>query len=87
MIEALDLAYDVADPRPFWKTRLLAIGLAAVTGCLMLCALVVMILGPRFGAWLAGRVALSHTFVLLWPFIHWESRSILPWYRLNCCIF
>ena len=26
LIEALDIAYDAADPRPFWKTRLLAMG-------------------------------------------------------------
>jgi len=32
MIEALDIAYDVKEARPFWKTRLLAIGLAAITG-------------------------------------------------------
>jgi len=31
----------------------------------------VMIVGPRFGAWLAARVHLSYGFVLLWPAIHW----------------
>jgi hypothetical protein len=30
-----------------------------------------MIVGPRFGAWLAGRIHLSYGFVLLWPTIHW----------------
>src|ERR1700691_5007630 len=29
LIEALDIAYDVNDPRPMWKTRVLAIGLGA----------------------------------------------------------
>src|SRR5215472_12302322 len=51
-IEALNIAYDVEDDRPFWKTRPLAIGLALVTGALMLSALSVMIVGPRFGEWL-----------------------------------
>jgi membrane protein len=71
MIEALNIAYDVRDDRPFWKTRPLALGLAALTGILLLTALSVMIVGPRFGEWLAGRVHLSKVFVLLWPFIHW----------------
>ena len=71
-IEALNIAYDVEDDRPFWKTRPLGVGLALVTGALMLIALSVMIVGPRFGEWLAGRVHLSYLFVLLWPYIHWS---------------
>jgi len=71
MIEALDIAYDVDETRPWWKTRLLALGLSAMTAALLLTALIVMILGPRFGAWLADRIYLSRVFVLLWPAIHW----------------
>jgi membrane protein len=71
MIEALNIAYDVRDDRPFWKTRPLAVGLAFLTGALLLIALSVMVVGPRFGEWLAARVHLSGLFVLLWPFIHW----------------
>jgi membrane protein len=73
MIEALDVAYDVKDLRPFWKTRLLALGLAATTGCLLLSGLTIMILGPRFGAWLAERMALSGHLVSLWPVFHWVA--------------
>jgi membrane protein len=72
MIEALNIAYDVRDDRPFWKTRPLAVGLAFLTGALLLIALSVMVVGPRFGQWLAGRVHLPGLFVLLWPFIHWS---------------
>ena len=71
-IEALNIAYDVQDDRPFWKTRPLAIALALITGFLLLLALSVMIVGPRFGQWLAIRVHLSSVFVLLWPYIHWS---------------
>jgi membrane protein len=71
-IEALNVAYDVKDDRPFWKTRSLAIALAFIIGGLFLLALAVMIVGPRFGLWLAGRVHLSSLFVFLWPYIHWS---------------
>jgi membrane protein len=71
LIEALDIAYDVNDPRPFWKTRLLAIGFGAITGTFLTLALTVMILGPRFADWLARRIYLQHFFVSLWPFLHW----------------
>jgi membrane protein len=71
-IEALNVAYDVQDDRPFWKTRPLAVALAFLTGALLLVALSVMIVGPRFGEWLAGKVHLSSVFVFLWPYIHWS---------------
>ncbi len=70
-IEALNEAYDVEETRPFWKTRLLSLGLALVIGTLLLLALAVMIVGPRFGEWLAAKVHLSQVFVWAWPYIHW----------------
>ena len=71
IIEALDTAYQVKDDRPFWKTRPLAVGLVFIVGALVLISLSVMVVGPRFGEWLAGRIHLSGLFVLLWPYIHW----------------
>jgi len=71
MIEALDIAYDVKCERPFWKSRLLAIGLAAICGGLLLAALAVMMVGPRFGEWLSARLALSAMFVRVWPVLRW----------------
>ena len=71
MIEALDIAYDVSENRPFWKTRLLAIALAGIIGSLLLTALAAMVLGPRFGEWLAARLELSTVFVRVWPLLRW----------------
>ena len=71
-IEALNIAYDIEDDRPFWKTRPLAVALACINGALVVLSLMVMLVGPRFGAWLAGHVHLSTVFVLLWPYIHWS---------------
>lgn len=71
MIEALDIAYDAPDNRPYWKTRLLAIGLAAICGSLLLIALAVMIVGPRFGEWIAAHLGLSSAFAVVWPALRW----------------
>src|SRR6478609_3856532 len=70
-IEALDIAYDVEEARPFWVTRPLAVGLTFLVGVLLLVALGVMIVGPQFGAWLAMRSNLSWLFAAAWPYIHW----------------
>jgi membrane protein len=70
-MEALNVAYEVKETRPFWKTRLLALGLTFLIGALLLLALAVMIVGPRFGEWLAAKIHLSQLFVWAWPYIHW----------------
>jgi membrane protein len=72
MIDALDTAYDVIDRRPFWQTRLLAVGLAAAAGVLLTAAIATMVIGPRLGDWLAIRLSLSTVFVAFWPFLHWS---------------
>jgi membrane protein len=72
LVEALNIAYDVVDERPFWKTRLLALGLAGICGALFLTALAVMIVGPRFGEWLAARMMVPKIFPAIWPTLHWS---------------
>ncbi len=76
MIEALNVAYDVPETRPYWHTRPLAIGLTFLIGSLMVLALAAMIVGPQFGAWVAGKVDLAPVFVLLWPYVRWSVAVI-----------
>jgi membrane protein len=70
-IEALDIAYEVEEGRPFWVTRPLAVGLTFLVGALLLVALGVMIVGPQFGTWLAESANLSWLLAKAWPYIHW----------------
>jgi membrane protein len=76
LIESLEIAYGVHDDRAFWKTRLRAVLLGVVTAGLVSIALTVMMLGPRFGAWLANRMYVSALFVFLWPLIHWAVAIV-----------
>jgi membrane protein len=71
VIEALNVAYDVPENRPIWKTRLLALGLTFVIGILLVVALAFMILGPKLGEWLANLVQLGPTFMAVWPVLRW----------------
>lgn len=70
-IEALDVAYDVEEGRPFWVTRPLAVGLTFLVGILLLVAFATMVLGPQFGTMLAEHHKLSWMFASAWPYIHW----------------
>src|SRR5215470_7025879 len=71
LIEALDIAYDAEGTRPYWKTRLLSLWLAAVSGGLFLTALIVIVVGPRFGDWVAAKFGLSTVFGAVWPTLRW----------------
>ncbi|HUO59928.1 MAG TPA: YihY/virulence factor BrkB family protein, partial [Candidatus Acidoferrales bacterium] len=75
MIEALNVAYDVPETRPYWKTRSLALGLTALVGVLMLLALAAMIVGPRFGYWLAHMIHMQSVLGMLWPYIRWAASA------------
>ena len=72
MMEALNVAYDVEEKRPFWKTRPLAIGLTFLIGFLLIVALALMLVGPNFGGWLAGKVGLGWVFTAIWPYLRWS---------------
>jgi membrane protein len=72
MMEALNVAYDVRESRPFWKTRPLAIGLTFLIGILLVIALALMLVGPNFGGWLAAKVGLGSVFIAVWPYLRWS---------------
>jgi membrane protein len=74
--EALDIAYEVEEARPFWVTRPLAVALTILVGALLLVALGVMIVGPEFGTWLAARAHLSWLLARAWPYIHWTAAVL-----------
>jgi membrane protein len=75
MIEALNVTYGVPETRRIWTTRALAIALTFLVGFLLLVALGVLIVGPRFGAWLAGKMELSQVFVAVWPYVRWSVAT------------
>ena len=86
-LEALNIAYEVEETRPFWRTRPLAIGLTFVIGLLLLIALGVMIVGPGFGGWLAGRLHMSWLFAIAWPYIHWLVAVGFTVLSVECLYF
>ena len=76
MIEALNVAYNVPETRPFWKTRGLALAMTFGIGGLLLAALGVMLVGPRFGQWVAGELHLSFLWARIWPVLRWTASGV-----------
>jgi membrane protein len=71
IIEALNVACDIPETRPLWKTRLLATELTFVIGTLVTSAFAFMIVGPRFGEFLCGYLGLGRAFALAWPVLRY----------------
>jgi membrane protein len=70
-IEALNVAYRVDETRPYWRTRLLAVGLTFICGSLVVVALGLSLLGPRFGELLAEHRVVGPIFAAVWPYFRW----------------
>jgi membrane protein len=80
MIEALNVAYDVQEGRPFWHTRCLAVGLTFMLGVLASVVLAAMILGPELGGRIAHHFGMDPLFTKSWFYFRWvlaTSFSIL----------
>lgn len=76
MIEALNVAYDVQEGRPFWKTRPLAVLLTVAVGALVTILLFAMFFGPHWGGLLAAKLHLSPFFTKAWFYFRWVLAAI-----------
>ncbi|MEP6652636.1 MAG: YihY/virulence factor BrkB family protein [Myxococcales bacterium] len=73
--KAMNLAYDVKETRPFWRTELLAIGMTvggAIAGVLAITALVA---GGYAGFWLAGWMGITSEYVFVWTWLRWPVTA------------
>src|SRR5215831_2104988 len=68
---ALNVVYDVDDPRPWWQRRLLALVLTAGSAVFTLSALLLLVLGPQIGERVATRVGVASLFGAAWTTGQW----------------
>src|SRR4051812_9451924 len=71
MMESLNVAYDVQETRPYYRTRSLALGLTFIVGLLVTIGLCMTLLGPRFGEILKNHHKVGPLFAMVWPAIRW----------------
>jgi membrane protein len=69
--ESLNIAYDVQETRPWWKTRLVAIGLTISLSVLIIAALVLVVFGGRIGEGVAGAYGFGSAFATTWKIVQW----------------
>src|SRR5215213_7063108 len=69
--ESLNIAYDVEEGRPWWKTRLVAISLTIALSVLIISALVLVVFGGRIGEGVAGAYGFGPAFAVAWEIVQW----------------
>ncbi len=69
--EALNAAYGVKESRPWWKTRLVAIGLTLALAVLIISALVLVLYGENIGEKFAASYGFGSAFTTAWKILQW----------------
>jgi membrane protein len=69
--DTLNGAYGVRESRPFWKLRLISLGLTATLAALTITALALVLYGGEIGEGLATRYDLGGAFEAAWNFVQW----------------
>lgn len=77
LIEAMNVAYDVAEWRPAWKRRLIAIGLT-IGGIFVITVFLPMIVaGPRLGQAIGDRFGLGGIVGAIWLVVYWPAAATI----------
>ena len=84
VIKAVNRAYDRVETRPFWKTRLIAVFLVALTGVVTAGLLLLIVFGGPLGSAIASKAQLGGAFDLLWGVLRWPIAfaAILVFFAL-----
>jgi membrane protein len=69
--DTLNSAYGVRESRPWWRVRLISLGLTGALAALIISALALVLYGGEIGEGLAARYDLGGAFMSVWNVIQW----------------
>jgi membrane protein len=71
IIDTLNQAYDIQEARPWWKVKLIALGLTVALAVFIVISTVLVLVGPTLGEKVAGWAHLGPAFTLTWKIVQW----------------
>jgi membrane protein len=71
IVISLNVIYRTKEGRPWWKQKLIVIGLTLALAALIVVALVLVLYGEKLGEALANQVGLDSAFGLAWKLLQW----------------
>jgi membrane protein len=70
IMTALNIAYNVTEIRPWWKRRLVALGLTLGFVAFLVASLALMVFGPKLGEALSAWAGFGDGFAVIWSLIN-----------------
>jgi|SRR5687767_13099 len=77
MCSTLNAAYDITEGRPWWKVRLVAIGLTIGLAIFVIVSMTLVIGGPALAELVADRMGLGAAFEWTWKIAQWPLVFVL----------
>lgn len=77
MCSTLNAAYDITEGRPWWKVRLVAIGLTVGLALFVLVSLTLVLAGPWMATEIAARTGMGPAFEWTWKIAQWPLVFVL----------
>ncbi|HEY0081411.1 MAG TPA: YihY/virulence factor BrkB family protein [Pyrinomonadaceae bacterium] len=69
--QTLNIAYEVEETRPWWKVRLISLGLTVTLAVLILSALTLMLFGGHIAEYIAASFSFGQVFTWGWKILQW----------------
>jgi membrane protein len=77
IITTMNACYDITESRPWWKTRLTAVGLTIGLAMFILASMFLVLAGPAFAVHLANTLHLGDAFKWTWWVLQWPIVFVL----------
>jgi membrane protein len=71
IIDTLNQAYDIQETRPWWKVRLLAVGLTIALAVFIVLSLALVLVGPTLAEKVAVWMHMGPVFAWTWKILQW----------------
>ena len=76
-MDALDTAYDVTDPRPWWKKRLIAIGVMAGWALIITLVTAILLAGDSIVNFARNQLAMGSNTLTVWSWLQFPLAIVL----------
>ena len=71
VVTSLNVVYRTKETRPWWKQKLIVVGLTLALSLLIIVAIVLVLYGGRIGRLVASHVGLGTAFEMTWRMVQW----------------
>src|SRR4029079_9325532 len=77
IIDTLNQAYDIQESRPWWKVKLVALGLTVALAVFIVTSFALVLVGPALAEKVAAWAHMGPAFALGWQILQWPVIFVL----------